>query len=87
MHYQSVKRKLPEPNVEVIGFNKHWINHDEPDGTRICTIRNNRWVVVAHNQFFEYKELRIAWLATNDITNSMIPTHWCSKPIPPITLK
>lgn len=87
MHYQSVKRKLPEPNVEVIGFNKEWVSDDNPDGTRLSMLYYDNQPLLGLSTIW----LTLRFDNTNNslgyVANRDKPTHWCSKPIPPITLK
>ena len=86
MHFKRVDKQLPEPNREVIGFNKAWITEKNPDGTRLCIWRNStHWAVVISNNYFNYETLHCKFILKCDVAANT-PTHWCPKPIPPMSL-
>jgi len=71
MQFQKVEDVKPPLNLEVLGYNKEWIDGDyNPDGINICFLDENGWVTA----YWSYHKDRY--------TNSyhMKPTHWIHKP-------
>ena len=42
--WQKVSERMPEMGVEVIGYNRDWVDEDfNPNGTRVCFYDDTGW--------------------------------------------
>jgi len=85
----SVKDTLPENGLEVICYNKEWINEDfNPNGTRIGFLNGENEFTLAH--WWDYQDTYIT-ISKNECDNdpqafssgikdNTEPTHWILMP-------
>lgn len=88
----KTEKDLPEFGVEVICFNKSWIDEDfNPNGIRIGFLNGDGDFTTAH--WWDYQDTYMTISKTDcednevfsdEIRNSTEPTHWISVPLNPL---
>lgn len=90
--WNNVRDKSPEHGVEVICFNKAWVNEDfNPSGIRIGFLNGDGDFTTAH--WWDYQDTYVTISKTDcdnegfsdEIKMSTEPTHWMILPKTPLT--
>jgi hypothetical protein len=83
--WKSIKNNPPIIGIEVIGYNKKWIDEDfNPNGTRQCVLDDMGWMIARWNASND------CWTTdytSDDDCKSEPPTHWISIPNSPLKSK
>ena len=95
--WKLVKDTLPNNGVEVLGYNKSWIDEDvNPDGICVCYLQEedpSYWIVAQYcmscdNWHTNYSE-EVKEVLGSDWAKMYVaaPTHWKEKPQKPVDLE